>query len=223
MRRLADYVIQRHDRALIDRDDRYLELLRAVAERQAALIARWMGVGFIHGVMNTDNMTISGETIDYGPCAFMEAYDPRAVFSSIDTHGRYAYANQPGIAQWNLARFAETLLPLLDASTDRALDLASAVIQDFPARYRAHWLAVMRAKLGIDADDPGDGSDDDADLALGEAFLRPAADPSRGLHTGLARARRCGRRRRCAAAGLVRRRGRGDGRLAGALARPSRG
>ena len=106
----------------------YLALLAAVCEMQAALIARWMQVGFIHGVMNTDNMTISGETIDYGPCAFMDAYDPATVFSSIDHHGRYAFGNQPHVAQWNLARFAETLLPLLDDNHDKAIALAEEMI-----------------------------------------------------------------------------------------------
>ena len=149
LRRLADYAIARHDPALADRDDRYLGLLEAVAERQAALVAQWVSVGFIHGVMNTDNMTISGETIDYGPCAFMEAYDPAAVFSSIDTQGRYAFGNQPRIARWNLARFAEALLPLLHEDGTTALALATGVIDAFPARFHAHWLRRMRAKLGI--------------------------------------------------------------------------
>src|SRR5262249_7060433 len=112
VRALAEYTIARHDPDLVGTPERFLALLERVAERQGALIAQWMNVGFIHGVMNTDNMTVSGETIDYGPCAFMEAYDPAAVFSSIDHHGRYAFGNQPAIAQWNLARFAETLLPL---------------------------------------------------------------------------------------------------------------
>ena len=117
VRALADFVIERHDPDLLKEDNRYLLLLKAVAQRQAALIAQWSLVGFIHGVMNTDNMTVSGETIDYGPCAFMESYDPQAVFSSIDRNGRYAFANQPIIAQWNLTRFAETLLPLIDETT----------------------------------------------------------------------------------------------------------
>ena len=167
VRRLADYVIARHDPSLAGRDDRYLALLQAVAERQAALVARWMGVGFINGVMNTDNMTVSGETIDYGPCAFMEAYDPQTVFSSIDHQGRYAFGNQPRIAQWNLARFAETLLPLIDASGERAVALASEVVNGFAGRYRAHWLIVLRAKLGLD-----DAGDDDDDLALGDEYLQ---------------------------------------------------
>ncbi len=159
LQRLADYAIARHYPELASRADRYLALLQAVAERQAALIAQWMGVGFIHGVMNTDNMSISGETIDYGPCAFMEAYDPAAVFSSIDERGRYAYANQPGIARWNLARFAEALLPLIDADGKRAVALATAVIDDFPARYSAHFMRVMRDKLALDHAQPGEAVD----------------------------------------------------------------
>ena len=131
VRRLADYVIARHYPEVQGQPDQYLLLLRTMGERQAALIARWMGVGFIHGVMNTDNMTLSGETIDYGPCAFMDAYDPGTVFSSIDTHGRYAYANQPIIARWNLARLAETLLPLLHDHPNDALTLATEAITHF--------------------------------------------------------------------------------------------
>ena len=149
VRRLADYVIARHYPEVQGQPDQYLLLLRTMGERQAALIARWMGVGFIHGVMNTDNMTLSGETIDYGPCAFMDAYDPGTVFSSIDTHGRYAYANQPIIARWNLARLAETLLPLLHDHPNDALTLATEAIDAFPARYQHHWLAEMRRKLGL--------------------------------------------------------------------------
>lgn len=165
VRRLADYAIARHDPALAGADDRYLRFLDAVAERQAALVARWMAVGFIHGVMNTDNMSIAGETIDYGPCAFMEAYDPQAVFSSIDEGGRYAYENQPRIACWNLARFAETLLPLLADDLEQAVPMATGIIDDFPNRYRRYWLAGMRAKLGIG------GGDDAVDQALAEDFL----------------------------------------------------
>src|SRR5262245_50100894 len=125
VRQLADYAIDRHYRELAGAPRKYLEFFRAVADRQAALIARWQLVGFIHGVMNTDNMAISGETIDYGPCAFMNAYRPGTVFSSIDHAGRYAYANQPAIAQWNLARFAETLLPLLNPDQEQAIAMAS--------------------------------------------------------------------------------------------------
>jgi uncharacterized protein YdiU (UPF0061 family) len=125
---------------------------------QAALIAQWMSVGFVHGVMNTDNMAISGETIDYGPCAFMDHYHPSTVFSSIDHQGRYAYANQPNIAQWNLARFAETLLPLLAAEQEPAIEIAEAAIRAFPGRYRAHWLARMRSKLGLITEEDGDAA-----------------------------------------------------------------
>ncbi|MFP5466321.1 MAG: protein adenylyltransferase SelO [Gammaproteobacteria bacterium] len=149
VRQLADYVIARHDPDLVGQEGRYLALLQRVADRQASLVARWMGVGFIHGVMNTDNMTICGETIDYGPCAFMEAYDPATVFSSIDHQGRYAYGNQPGIAQWNLARLAETLLPLIDDDSDRAVALATEALDRFPDQFAGHWLAVHRRKLGL--------------------------------------------------------------------------
>jgi len=159
VRALAEYVIARHDPDLSADPDRHLGLLRRVAARQAALVAQWMLLGFIHGVMNTDNMTVSGETIDYGPCAFMEAYDPRTVFSSIDTRGRYAYGNQPQIARWNLARFAETLLPLIDpSSTEGAVARATEVIDAFPAHYAANWLAGMRVKLGLTTDVEGDAA-----------------------------------------------------------------
>lgn len=149
VKQLADYVIQRHYPQLQQADKPYLELLAAVRDQQAILIAKWMHVGFIHGVMNTDNMTISGETIDYGPCAFMDRFDPKTVYSSIDTHGRYAYANQPVIAQWNLARLAETLLPLIDEDGDRAIQLATEAIESFSPRYEALWLDGMRTKLGL--------------------------------------------------------------------------
>ncbi len=170
LRQLADYAIRRHDPALIDHPDRYVELLRAVAGRQAALVARWMHVGFIHGVMNTDNMTISGETIDYGPCAFMESHDPDAVFSSIDTQGRYAYANQPLIARWNLARLAEALLALIDADEpDKAVPRLVEVIDAFPGQYEVHWLEGARAKLGLARAEAGDASLADDWLALLQA------------------------------------------------------
>ena len=149
VRQLADYAIARHDPDLAGAPGRYLGLLHAVARRQAALVAQWMNVGFIHGVMNTDNMTISGETIDYGPCAFMEAYDPGAVFSSIDHQGRYAYANQPSIARWNLARLAECLLPLIDEDADRSVALAMEVIDAFPQWFADALLQGQRAKLGL--------------------------------------------------------------------------
>ncbi|MBX3599896.1 MAG: YdiU family protein [Rubrivivax sp.] len=172
LRRLLDHAIARHDPALAGVTDagvRAFGLLRAVAERQAALLAQWMNVGFIHGVMNTDNMTISGETIDYGPCAFMEAYDPAAVFSSIDEGGRYAYGNQPAIARWNLARLAEALLPLVadgddEAAVRAAVERATEVIDAFPALYREAWLRGQRNKLGL-------RSDDAADAALAEDWL----------------------------------------------------
>ena len=162
LRQLADYAIARHDPALVGVPDCYVGLLRAVAQRQAALVAQWMNVGFIHGVMNTDNMALSGETIDYGPCAFIEAYDPAAVFSSIDHGGRYAYANQPRIARWNLARLAEALLPLLagsvedEAAMQRAAEQAMEVIDAFPGWYAAALRAGQRAKLGLAASEAAD-------------------------------------------------------------------
>jgi uncharacterized protein YdiU (UPF0061 family) len=164
VRRLADYVIERHYPDLQGQANPYLGLLERIGDRHAALVASWMQVGFIHGVMNTDNMAISGETIDYGPCAFMEHYAPATVFSSIDTQGRYAYANQPRIAQWNLARLAETLLPLIDAEANRAITRATEVVHAFPAQYERHWLQGMRAKLGLVREEA-------ADLTLAAGFL----------------------------------------------------
>ncbi|KTD87381.1 protein adenylyltransferase SelO [Paenibacillus etheri] len=149
LRSLADYTLQRHYPGAPMDENRYLFLLREVIGRQAELITKWQLVGFIHGVMNTDNMALSGETIDYGPCAFMDVYDPGTVFSSIDQQGRYAYGNQPGIASWNLARFAETLLPLLAEDQEQAIKLAEEEIADFKERSYHHWLTGMRAKLGI--------------------------------------------------------------------------
>ena len=159
VRRLADHAIARHHPHAAEDDEPYLAFFAAVADAQASLIARWMHVGFVHGVMNTDNMAVSGETIDYGPCAFMDAYDPATVFSSIDHGGRYAYANQPPIAQWNLARLAETLLPLLHDDPGAAHAAATGVLQSFPDRYLAYWRAGMRAKLGL-AGDAGALADD---------------------------------------------------------------
>jgi serine/tyrosine/threonine adenylyltransferase len=155
LRRLADHAIARHHPAAADAPNRYVALFDSVVSAQAELIARWMLVGFVHGVMNTDNMTISGETIDYGPCAFMEDFDPVTVFSSIDYAGRYAYGNQPAIAAWNLARFAETLLPLIDDDADRAIKIATASLGAFGPQYERAWSAGMRAKLGLrpDVDD----------------------------------------------------------------------
>jgi uncharacterized protein YdiU (UPF0061 family) len=155
-RLLADYVIARHYPDAVTAERPYLSLLDAVIERQARLVARWMHVGFIHGVMNTDNMALSGETIDFGPCAFMDAYDPATVFSSIDSFGRYAYQNQPHAAQWNLARFAETLLPLIDASAERAVELAGAAIAGFSAQFQTEWMSGMRAKIGLAEPQPED-------------------------------------------------------------------
>jgi serine/tyrosine/threonine adenylyltransferase len=146
---MADYALKRHFPEVKADESRYLSLLQEVIKRQAVLITKWQLVGFIHGVMNTDNMTISGETIDYGPCAFMDNYDPGTVFSSIDIQGRYAYGNQPYIASWNLARFAETLLPLLHENQEQAVKLAQDGISEFTELYQSHWLEGMRAKLGI--------------------------------------------------------------------------
>jgi serine/tyrosine/threonine adenylyltransferase len=158
IRALADYTIHRHFPDLTEEGNPYLALLRAVMDRQASLIARWMLIGFIHGVMNTDNMTLSGEAIDYGPCAFMDAYDPGTVFSSIDHHGRYAYGRQSKIAQWNLARFAETLLPLLHENPQEAVSIANGAISEFPDIYRNYRLTGMRAKLGLSNREAGDGA-----------------------------------------------------------------
>jgi serine/tyrosine/threonine adenylyltransferase len=163
--RLSGYVIDRHFPEARDFERPALAMLRTVVERQAQLIARWMHVGFIHGVMNTDNTALSGETIDFGPCAFLDSYDPAKSFSAIDELGRYAYRNQPKIAQWNLARFAETLLPLLDLSPERAVELANEAISAFPLRFEEHWLAGMRNTLGL-------ASNKDGDFELAQALLR---------------------------------------------------
>jgi serine/tyrosine/threonine adenylyltransferase len=202
VRRLADHAIARHHPAAADSDHRYLALFEAVAAAQASLIAQWMLVGFVHGVMNTDNMTISGETIDYGPCAFMEAFDPAAVYSSIDEGGRYAYGNQPVVAEWNLARLAEALLPLLHDDQEQAVALALESLGAFRRQYSAAWSAGMRAKLGLPA---GSGKETTSSLvndllgllhegrvdhttfyrALGAA-ARGDAEPARGLFLDLA-------------------------------------
>ena len=191
LRALADHVIARHEPDLAGAADPYASLLERVIARQARLIAHWLCIGFIHGVMNTDNMTVSGETIDYGPCAFMEAYDPGTVFSSIDRQGRYAYANQPSIAQWNLARLAECLVPLF-VDEGEAVERANAALGTFKTHFQAAYLGGLRAKLGL-----REAHDGDEALALdlfermaanrvdftllfrtlGEAALSPAADP----------------------------------------------
>ena len=146
---LADYAIDRHYPEIRKADNPYIALMETVLEKQAALIAKWQSVGFIHGVMNTDNMTISGETIDYGPCAFMDTYDTSTVFSSIDTQGRYAYGNQPAIASWNLTRFAESLLPIIHEDEEEAVRLAQGILEKFPSVYEAHYYSEMREKLGL--------------------------------------------------------------------------
>jgi uncharacterized protein YdiU (UPF0061 family) len=153
---MADYTIRRHYPELVGLENSYALFLRAVIDRQASLVAKWLLVGFIHGVMNTDNMALSGETIDYGPCAFMDQYDPATVFSSIDVQGRYSYGNQPFIAQWNLTRFAETLLPLLDTSVDEAVKLAENELRTFSGRFRHYWTDGMLGKLGLNSEEGED-------------------------------------------------------------------
>lgn len=160
LERLADYVIQRHYPEIEGSEAPYRDLLAAIAARQAVLIAHWMRLGFIHGVMNTDNMAVSGETIDYGPCAFMDEFRADARFSFIDQHGRYAYANQPALAVWNLSRLAEAMLPLLHDDQDTAVTIAQEVLEGFMPAYEKHWLDEMRRKLGL-----LDAHDDDGDLA----------------------------------------------------------
>ncbi len=155
LRSLTDYAIGRHAPAAAESDNPALALFDHVVSAQAALVAQWMAVGFIHGVMNTDNTTISGETIDYGPCAFMDVYDPATVFSSIDHGGRYAYGNQPAIITWNLARLAEAMLPVFDDDTDTAIEQATSLLQTFPERFRLAWSAEMHTKLGLASDVTG--------------------------------------------------------------------
>jgi uncharacterized protein YdiU (UPF0061 family) len=166
LRRLADHAIGRHHPHAALADQPYLALFEAVVGAQASLVARWMNVGFIHGVMNTDNMTISGETIDYGPCAFMDGFDPATVYSSIDSGGRYAYGNQPLVAEWNLARLAEALVPLFSDDQERAVGIAVEALGGFRREYNAAWSAGMRAKLGLPA-----GLDDAVTLPLIEDLL----------------------------------------------------
>lgn len=202
LRRLADHAISRHHPRAAGAEHPYLALYEAVVAAQAALVAQWMLVGFVHGVMNTDNTTISGETIDYGPCAFMDVFDPATVFSSIDHGGRYAYGNQPVVAEWNLARFAEALLPLLAEEQDEAVDMATEALTTYRDLYSAAWARGMRSKLGLPAG-PGDAATTElvADLltllqenhvdhtsffrALGAA-ARGDAGPARGLFLDLA-------------------------------------
>lgn len=188
LRRLADHAIDRHAPEAAEEAQPYLALLRSVIAAQATLVAQWMLVGFVHGVMNTDNMTISGETIDYGPCAFMDAYDPATVYSSIDERGRYAYGNQPAIAEWNLARLAEALLPLLAEQQEEAVAVAMDALGGFAAQHRAAWDAGMRAKLGLpdDADEQATSLIVDELLALLESGRVDLTSCFRGL-SGIAR------------------------------------
>ncbi|HEY8613401.1 MAG TPA: protein adenylyltransferase SelO family protein, partial [Roseomonas sp.] len=158
VRILADHAIARHDPAAAEAPNPHRAFLEGVIARQAALVARWMLIGFIHGVMNTDNTSISGETIDYGPCAFMDAYDPATVFSSIDQMGRYAYGNQPRIMQWNLARLTETVLPLLAEGEEAALAAGNDVLAGFAPAFEAAYLGGLRAKIGLPGDRAGDAA-----------------------------------------------------------------
>ena len=169
LRLLADHVIERHYPEARDAANPYRALFDAVIARQATLVAGWMLVGFVHGVMNTDNCSVAGETIDYGPCAFMDVYRPDTVFSSIDQGGRYAYANQPRIAHWNLARFGETLLPLLAGDSDTALAMANETLSSFQPRYGQALLGGMRRKLGLFTDEP-------SDAALAQELLNAMAE-----------------------------------------------
>ncbi len=156
VRRLVGYAVARHDPDSVDAPNPAMALLDAVIDRQAELVAAWMNIGFIHGVMNTDNVTISGETIDFGPCALLEAFDPKAVFSSIDEGGRYAYGNQPAMGKWNMARFAESLLTVIHSDLDQAVQMATEALDRFDDRYRDHWLSGVRRKLGLDTSREGD-------------------------------------------------------------------
>ncbi|MCW2666047.1 MAG: hypothetical protein JWN57_1009 [Frankiales bacterium] len=181
LRRLADHAIARHHPEAAQADHPYRALLEAVIAVQASLVSRWMLVGFVHGVMNTDNMTISGETIDYGPCAFLDAFDPATVYSSIDHGGRYAYGNQPVVAEWNLARLAEALLPLLHDDVEQAVALATESLGGFRPQYAAAWSAGLRAKLGLP-----DGLDGAVAGPLAEDLLRQL-EQSHVDHTSLFR------------------------------------
>lgn len=165
LKALADHAIARHASEAVGADNPYRALLERVIEKQAQLVAEWLGVGFIHGVMNTDNTTISGETIDYGPCAFMDAYNPRQVYSSIDQFGRYAYGNQPQTAQWNLAQLAQSLLPLLADDEDAAIKQAQEALDVFPKAFETAYVSGLRTKLGL-------ATEDDGDFALAQDLLK---------------------------------------------------
>jgi uncharacterized protein YdiU (UPF0061 family) len=186
VRKVADYAISRHHPQAAESGNPYLALFSEVVDAQASLIARWMLAGFIHGVMNTDNKTISGESIDYGPCAFMDTFDPATVFSSIDHGGRYAYGNQPAVAQWNLARLAEALLPLIGPDSDQAVESATEMLNGFSVRYAEAFKDGMRAKLGLSEERPGDDALISDLLTLLEeqrvdftSFFRALAEPDR--------------------------------------------
>jgi uncharacterized protein YdiU (UPF0061 family) len=176
VKKLADHVIQRNYPEVADAENPYMELLKAVADKQASLIAQWMQLGFIHGVMNTDNMSIAGETIDYGPCAFMDDYDHKRVFSSIDQGGRYAYNNQPGIGLWNLTRLAESLVPLLADDGKAAVEIAQEVLKPYVASYQNAWLTGMREKCGLSENVDTAVSEEDKPLI--EDLLNRMADNS---------------------------------------------
>ncbi len=169
LRALAEYTMRRHYPEIVETGAPFLGLLRSVMTGQARLVAQWLHIGFIHGVMNTDNVSLCGESIDYGPCAFMDAYDPATVFSSIDRDGRYAYGNQPSIAQWNLTRLAETLLPLMHEDEKKATDMAREALDEFPAMFRRAWIDGMRAKLGL-------FTKEDEDAVLAQDLLKLMQD-----------------------------------------------
>ncbi|MEO0560386.1 MAG: YdiU family protein [Bacteroidota bacterium] len=185
VQRVADYAIARHYPSLADRDDRYLAFLNAVVDAQASLVAQWMLVGFIHGVMNTDNMLVSGETIDYGPCAFLDRFNPATVYSSIDLDGRYAYGNQPAMAQWNLVRLAETLLGLIDDDLEAAVEAVTEGLHAFPDRYRLYWEDGMQAKLGLRDRDSSDAERFDALLSMMQAAKADYTSTFRSLSDAL--------------------------------------
>ncbi len=178
VQKLADFVIERNYPQAGDAENPYQALLQSIVDRQAILIAQWMQLGFIHGVMNTDNMSVAGETIDYGPCAFMDSYDHDKVYSSIDRGGRYAYSNQPSIGLWNLTRLAESLLPLLAEDADAAVEIAQDILKSYVESYQAHWLTGMRTKFGLSALPDGEKKDEDRSLieALFDVMAESNAD-----------------------------------------------
>jgi uncharacterized protein YdiU (UPF0061 family) len=200
LRHLADYTIARHDPDLLTHPEKDLEFLRRVISRQARLIAQWQQLGFVHGVMNTDNMALSGETIDYGPCAFLDRYDPATVFSSIDHGGRYAYGNQPSIGLWNLTRFAETLLPLLDPVQERAIELATEALQQYAPQFEQALQAGFRRKLGLETIEEGDVALVQELLDAMQAAQADFTNTFAGLAAEMDRPPRAGRQRPAAGA-----------------------